>query len=936
MSLSPGTRLGSYEIVAPIGVGGMGEVYRAKDCRLGRSVALKALPEELFEDEERRQRFEREARLLATLNHPGIAAIYSFEEIPGTSPSSSRHVLSMEMVEGEDLAEKLLSGPLALEESLSLARQIAEALEVAHEKGIVHRDLKPANVKVTEEGKVKLLDFGLAKAIEGERNPSKGGSDGGMTRSPTLTARATAAGVILGTAAYMSPEQARGKAVDKRTDVWAFGCVLFEMLTGKRAFEGETVSDTIAAVLTREPDWSAFRAPVSSKVKELLRRCLQRDVKQRLRDIGDARIALDEELAATASLSSAGGATAPGSARLPSEKTQAAPSSTVGRSAPAFRERGSRKSFHLSWAIAAAFAAAAGVSTVLALRARSHEPRVFRATINPPPGTVFLVDTTQPGPPVLSPDGRTLAFTARGADGSIRLYVRSLDSMQARALSGTEGAQYPFWSPDSRFVAFFAQQKLKKIEASGGPPAVLCVTSDFPKGGAWSPKGVIVFAPGPTGGLSIVSEGGGEPKLLTKLDMKRGDNSHRNPSFLPDGRRFLFVARLNSAPTEGHQILVGSIDGGEPRPVVRSPAAAEYASGYLLYLRDRVLVAQRFDLDRLELTGEVRPLAENVTMLSGAAKALLSVSEAGVLVVGSGSVQYPGARLEWVDRAGKKLGELGDRALWDLAVISPDGKSVAGEAIDENVGTSDIWILDVGRGLRSRFTFDPGNDNVPCWSPDGRWLVYVGDRGSEHGLYRKPVTGSGDEELLFASKEIVLPTDVSPDGRTLAFKQLGETGYRIWMLPLTGERKPRLFLNTVFGDTDAVFSPDGHWVAYTSSETGQSQVYVTPFPDGGRKWQVSAKGDLVHPRWRQGGRELIFQDLRTNKLFAVTVTIAGGTPEFGPSEELFSATPPYAGLGARFDPSADGKKFLIVRPEETRESGSLTLIVNWTAELKGK
>ena len=446
MPLQSGSRLGPYEIAAPIGAGGMGEVWRARDTRVDRAVALKVLPEEFFESEERRGRFEREAKLLASLNHPGIATLYSFEEIPGSSSSSARHVLTMELVEGEDLGQRLAAGALPLEECLSVARQIAEALEAAHEKGIVHRDLKPANVKVTPDGRVKLLDFGLAKIFE----PEATASSPSISYSPTLTARATAAGVILGTAAYMSPEQARGKPVDKRTDVWAFGCVLYEMLAGKKAFEGETVSDTLAAILRGEPDWSALRAPTSSKVKEILRKCLRRDAKLRLRDIGDARLDLEEltaPAASQASLVSGGLASSPG-LQSPFEEKQAVPSPTVGRSAPAGVPRGSRKSlaFVLPWAIAAAFAAATGV---LALRPRASQP-IVRAAIPPPEGTTYWLDTVTPGPPVLSADGKAVAFSAREADGKVRLWVRSLAAGEAHVLSGTDGAQYPFWSPDGR------------------------------------------------------------------------------------------------------------------------------------------------------------------------------------------------------------------------------------------------------------------------------------------------------------------------------------------------------------------------------------------------------------------------------------------------------------------------------------------------------
>ncbi len=863
MTLAPFTKLGPYEVVSLLGAGGMGEVYRAKDPRLNREVAVKVLPEDLFEGEERRQRFEREAKLLATLNHPGIASIYSFEEIPSSSslsPSSSRHILVMELAAGEGLDRKISRGPLALEESLSLARQIAEALEAAHEKGIVHRDLKPANVVVSDEGRVKLLDFGLAKAFESEN-----GSSPEISHSPTLTARATAAGVILGTAAYMSPEQARGKPVDKRADVWAFGVVLFEMLAGKRLFQGETVSDTLAAVLREPVDFGQLPPSTPPSVRVLLERCLERDPKQRLQAIGESRIALERTIAGSSGV-------------LPAAFRETAPVARAGK-----------LPLYLSWALAVACAAAAGA---LALRPRGPDVRVYRATINPPEGTTFVFDTTQPGPPVLSPDGRRLAFTARGADSKVRLYVRALDSTEAQPLEGTEGAQYPFWSPDSRFVAFGADQKLKRIDASGGPPSTLCTTTDFPKGGSWSPAGVIVFAPAAGSALHIVSENGGESKPITKFDAKRGDNSHRMPFFLPDGKHFLFLARLSNAqPAEGNQVLVGSVDGGEPKAILRSSAAAEYASGRLLFLRDRALMAQSFDVARLALEGEAHPVAENVSMLAGAARALFSVSQNGVLVAQIGEAVVVGAQLEWTDRAGKVLGTLADRAPYDEVSVSPDARTVAVSAIDLKAGTHDIWLCDVGRNLKTRFTFEPGEELTPRWSPDGKLLAY---------------------------------TELGSD-----------TNFDVWILPLTGDRKPYPFLKTSFAESNAAFSPDGRWIAYNSNESGRTEVYVTPFPGPGRKWQVSVQGG-AYPSWREGGREILYQELQTNRVFSVPVALKGDTPDFGRAMPLFVATPPLAGIAARFDTTADGKKFILIRSNQTRDTGSLTLVVNWTGELRGK
>src|SRR5450631_4008866 len=577
MTIDAGTRLGPYEILAPLGAGGMGEVYLAKDARVDRTVALKVLPEEFFEDGERRARFEREAKLLASLNHPGIAILYSFEEISG------RHILSMELIEGEDLAQRIASGPLPLEETLSYARQIADALEAAHEKGIVHRDLKPANVKVTPDGKVKLLDFGLAKIFEGD--PAKPGSGAGVTESPTLTARGTAAGMILGTAAYMSPEQARGKAVDKRTDVWAFGCVLYEMLTGKRAFEGETVSDVLAAVLMREPDWTALPEQTPTAVRKILRRCLQRDARLRLHDIADARLDL-EELSGPASSSASG--------YSPFKENTSAPSLTVVRS---------RNSLYLSWAIAVAFAAIAGWA-LLRERPPASPARALKLAVIPPTGTVSS------GPIDLSPDGTQIAFTAAGPGGRKKLYVRSLDSLEAKALPGTDDADAPFFSPDGRSLGFFAGKRLKRIDIAGGPPRELAGAPDH-RGGSWGPQNVIIFAAEGGGPIYQIPAAGGAVKPVTTLDAAEKEVSHRWPRFLPDGKRFLFMSRRPTARIR-LAIEVASIDGGRRTRLADASTTGAYARGRLYFVRGISLLSQAFDVKSLAVSGDPAPVAEDI------------------------------------------------------------------------------------------------------------------------------------------------------------------------------------------------------------------------------------------------------------------------------------------------------------------------------------
>jgi eukaryotic-like serine/threonine-protein kinase len=908
----------------------MGEVYRARDPRLAREVAVKVLPEDFLEGEERKQRFEREARLLAALNHPGIAAIYSFEEIPGSSPSSpgssvTRHVLVMELVEGEDLAQRLTSGPLSLEESLSYAKQIAEALEAAHEKGIVHRDLKPSNVKITPEGRVKLLDFGLAKIFEAE--PS--GSSPSISYSPTLTARATAAGVILGTAAYMSPEQARGKTVDKRTDVWAFGCVLYEMLAGKRAFEGETVSDTLAAILRGEPDWAALPEQTPAAVRKILRRCLQRDARLRLHDIADARIELEESQGATSLASATGASSASG--QSPFEEKAAVPSPTVGRSDETRVERGSKKilSLVLPWAIAAAFAAAAGA---LALRSRAPEQRVFRSALPPPEGTTFWLESNGPGPAVVSPDGRQVAFTAADGAGKVNLYVRGLDSREARALSGAEGAQYPFWSPDGRALGFFVAGKLKTIEVAGGSPLALCAAPEG-KGGTWSQAGVIVFAPGPTSPLFKVSEKGGEATAITKLDAVRGDDSHRHPRFLSDGRHFLYIARSQKTAAEGHPILVASLDGGAEKTLLRSIFAASYASGQILYVRETTLMARPFDAARLSFTGDAVPVADKIlTPATGTAIAVFSASQNGVLVYQTARGEAT-TRLQWFTRDGKLDGVLGEPAAYRGAVLSPDGKQAVATIRDPATGTSDLWIFDIARGVRTRFTFDPGEDRDPLWSPDGGSVVFSSNRKGHLDLYRKALDGSAEEEVIFASEADKYPASWTAGGRTLLFfEDAKDSGIEIRTLALDGARKPESWLRTKFNEIPSQLSPDGRWLPFSSDESGRWEVYVTSFPRAGRKWQISAEGG-AYAFWSADGKEILYHDL-SGMIRAVAVSARGDSLEIGQSRPMFRAEGP-SPAGPAFSPTADHQRFLVVG-EGQKPNALLDLVVNWTADLRGK
>jgi Tol biopolymer transport system component/predicted Ser/Thr protein kinase len=867
-----------YRMIAKIGEGGMGEVYRALDTKLGREVAIKIIPETFARDADRMMRFAREARVLASLNHPHIAAIYGVEE----------RALVMELVEGPTLAERIAQGPIPVEEALPIARQIADALEYAHEKGVVHRDLKPANIKLTADGQAKVLDFGLAKALANE--PASGDNP---ADSPTLTMRATQAGIIMGTAAYMSPEQARGKTVDKRADIWAFGVVLYEMLTGAQLFDGETVSDTLAHVLTKEPDWD--RAP--AKTRRLLRECLAKDPKKRLRDIGDGWRLLEEPPVES-----------PSHSKLP-----------------------------LAAVAAAAMLVAAGLA-VVHFRETPPQPVPIRFQI-PAPDKANFGNFGM----ALSPDGRRLAFIANGADGRSMLWVRALDSLAAQALPGTEGAMFvPFWSPDSRFIGFTVAGKLNKIEASGGPPQALCEEPDLIVGGSWSRDGVIIFAT--PSGLFRVPQAGGVATKFKTADASQGESALIRPWFLPDGRHFLYVTTTHKA--EDSAIYLATLDGKERKRLVGTRYAGAYASpaadsenGHLLFLRAGTLMAQPLDAKRYELAGEPFPAAEQVgSMLQ---YGYFAVSANGVLAYRSGASQGL-MQLVWFDRAGKSLGTLGPHANYvGSLALSPDGKRVAVDEMDQ-AAKVDIRVLDVARAVPMKFTFE-GQDTGPTWSPDGSRLFFASTRGSTSDIYQKDSSGSGNAELLLKSGR---PEDWSPDGRYLLYSVYDpKTKGDLWVLPAQAGTpegsKPRPYLQTPFSEVQGKFSPDGRWIAYVSDESGPAhyQIYVQSFPAGAGKFLVSTGAGGKQPRWRRDGKELFYisADL---KLMAVDVKTAP-TFEAGTPKALFDPRI----LGRRnfgfprydYDVAADGKRFLVNSVSTTPESSApepITVVVNWLAALK--
>jgi len=941
-----GQTLSHYRIAEKLGEGGMGVVYRARDEHLNRDVAIKVLPEEFAQDAERLARFRREAQLLASLNHPNIAAIYGLEEQDGL------RYLVLEYVPGQTLAERIgtsapaggrtrgsahtgAAGPggphgrgapmcapsagqrrgpaataLPVDEALEICKQIAEALEAAHEKGIIHRDLKPANVKVTPEGKVKVLDFGLAKAMEAE------GSAADLSKSPTISAVASRAGVILGTAAYMSPEQARGKAVDKRTDIWAFGCVLYECLSGKQAFGGESITDAMAAIIKNEPEWSALPAETPVAVRTLLRRCLQKDPRERLRDAGDALLELVGAVPR--------GGTAPTG---PADEAVPPPAAVA-------RPRA------LPWVVAALLAVIA-IALVLALvhfREAPPEQRVMKFTLLPPDKTTF-------GAIAVSPDGRRVAFTTRDASRRTQLWVRALEALAAQPLAGTEGASYPFWSPDSRGIGFFAEGKLKKIEASGGPPQTLANAPNG-RGGTWNRDGLIVFAPSTISPLVQVSAAGGEPKPTTELDASRQEVSHRWPQFLPDGRRFLHF--IVSSQPEHQGIYLGSLDSKEmdskKTPLVATDSSAAYAGpasgpGYLLFVREGSLMAQRFDPGKLKLSGEAFPVAEPVGVDAGLQHGRFSVSESGVLVydsIGGGNRQ-----LVWFHRSGKPLASVEPPGAYWIVDFSPNGRRVAASRNDPQTNNLDIWLFDLARGSSSRFTFHPAGEGAPVWSPDGSRIAFFSSRNGPWNLYQKAASGAGEEEFLLKTSANQYPTDWSRDGRFLLYTEEDpKTGADLWVLPMAeqkknAERKPILVLRTEFAERNGRFSPDGKWVAYDSNESGRYEIYVRAFSPGqpgtGGKWPVSTGGGQ-DPRWRRDGKELFYL-APDRKLMAVEVKTGSGF-EAGIPRPLFQTPVFTAAYAGRYAVTADGQRFLINSEAEGAAGEPATVILNWPATLK--
>jgi serine/threonine protein kinase len=806
----------------------------------------------------------------------------------------------MELVEGPTLADRITQGSIPLEEALIIAKQIADALEAAHDRGVVHRDLKPANIKLRPDGTVKVLDFGLAKVLTAD---GSGTVASPLSNSPTITSPAmmTGVGIILGTAPYMSPEQATGRPADKRSDTWAFGCVLYEMLTGARAFPGDDVSDTLAAVLRGEPDWRTLPAGTPVSIRRLLRRCLEKDPKRRLADAADARLEIDDALLS------------PG----PDAQTDAPP-------------RRPRREL-VAWSLLAIVSALAAILGWIALdRTAPTEERTVRATMLLPDNWSSL-GINPSSRMAVSPDGRRLAFAARGPDRRTMLWVRNLDSSTAHALQGTEGAVLPFWSPDSMSLGFFAAGKLKKIDAAGGLAVTLCDAptnpGEAPLGGTWNRDGVILFASAGAG-LQRVSASGGTPVTVTTL--RSQEDAHQLPFFLPDGQHFLYRVMTGTSGTvrAGTEIRVGSLVSTEIRTLLKGVSPAIYAQGHLLFGRDESLMAQAFDPQRLEVSGEPVPLAQQVLSPSG--YSAFSASENGVLVYQDATIASP-SRLVWVDRHGKELVTLGEEALYADVQLASDGKrAVVSLPLADN-NSRDIWIFDLTRGFPTRFTFDAADEFTAIWSPDDGRVVFNSRRGGRLNLFEKASTMVGDETLLLADSDDKFPLSWSPDGRFILYSASGSGEEGLWILPLFGDRKPFPFARSTFSETSGQFSPDGKWIAYRSTESGRPEIWAAPFPGPGKRTQIST-GGASYPRWRRDGRELYYVDADA-RLIAAQVNAEASELQVAAVRPLFDSRAKLI-LRYPYDVSADGQRFLINRVSGQESPGPITLVVNWPALLK--
>ncbi len=908
MRLESGTHLGPYEILAPLGAGGMGEVYRARDTRLGREVAVKVLPERLISSPDFRQRFEREARAISSLQHPHICVLHDVGR-----DEAAGEFLVMELLEGETVAERLKRGMLPLQELLKIGMEMADALDKAHRKGVMHRDLKPGNIMLTKSGS-KLMDFGLAK-------PAALGAAGGAGTAPLLSAAVTAdgaspsspitsAGVIVGTIQYMSPEQIEGKEADARSDIFAFGATLYEMATGVHAFQGKSQISVASAILEKDPEpISKIQPLVPAALDRVVAQCLAKDPEGRFQCAHD--VGLELKWISEAALT------------LVSDQR-----ADIGRQRPPLQRA-------LPWAgmaVLAVIAAVFAIGYVL----RAPEPgRAIVSEVSSPANANFAFGGNVAGPPVVSPDGQRLAFAAIGSDRKQRLWVRPLNAATAQPLEGTDGATFPFWSPDSHSLGYFANGKLNRIDASGGPSLGIADAANS-RGGSWAADGTILFAPDTVSPIYRVSASGGIPQPVTKLNASRQEITHRWPQFLPDGKHFLFYAHGNVS--QNNAAYAASLDGGEPAMLVRGESNAVYAPpGYLLFVRQGTLMAQGFDAGSLRLIGEAMPLAERAEVDSVVWRAVFAVSENGLLAYQAGNAVGENGQLLWFDRGGKQIGETGTPGYFTAASLSPDGRKLAAEIGAPGGSGFNIWVFDLARGVRTRLTFSPGIDAGPSWSPDGKTIVFASDQNGQFHLYQKAADGTGDTLPLVVDDALKNNPSFSSDGRYVIFERLAAatTGHlEIWALPLFGDRKAfPVIQSSQFNVSGPALSPDGKWLAYASHESGMDQIYVVPFGHGSGKWQVSITGGTI-PRWRHDGRELFYVSL-DNKIMSAEISEQGAGLAIGKVAPLFQTNPVFSShVHWTYDVSADGKQFVVATQGAQKTTEPLRLVVNWPGLLE--
>lgn len=897
-----GSTISHYKIVEKLGEGGMGVVYKAEDTKLDRFVALKFLPPHLHASDQDKMRFTHEAKAAAALNHPNVCSIIDIQDHDG------QMFIVMEFVDGQTLRQKRES--INYKQAIDIGIQIADGLAAAHEKGIVHRDIKPENIMLRKDGIAQIMDFGLAK----------------LRASGSKITRLTKEGSTVGTAGYMSPEQVQGQDSDHRSDIFSYGVLLYELLTGQLPFKGVHETAIAYEIVNVDPaPISSLKPEIDPNLDAIVLQCLEKDPRERNQSI--AQVSLDlKRYRRESSRQKLSRITAAPAVRPPGQTQNDIAASFTQPSSDAGRSITGKKGW-IPWSVAIFSLLLLAALAAIHFNETQQEVQSISASITPPSGTSF--NNTIGGHMALSPDGTMLALVAADSAGNTSMWVRPLSSLLARQLSETDGAQFPFWSPDNKFIGFFAGGKLKKVSALGGPTVVIC---DAPngRGGTWNQDGIIVFAPTfDFTGLQKVSAAGGAPAPATRLDTTRNESNHRWPHFLPDGKHFIYTTQGGARTSEyTGSIFVSSLDGSIDKLLIKVSSNMAYSDGYLLYVRQKSVLAHPFDLTKLELFGDANPVVGKVEFSGDKSRGVFSVSNNGIM-----TYQVPGntaGMLSLCDRTGKKLGDVGGgRAMSNGARFSPDGTKIAFDSPDPESNFSDIWLYDIARMTSTRITFDPSAEWQPIWSPDGKKVVYSTDRMGS-GLFMKNSDGTESERELLKTRATNAPTDWSPDGRYIVYLTINEnTGADLMAIPIGGEGKPIPFANTKFSEDNARISPDGHWVVYNSDESGKNEIYARPFPSGGGKWQVSSSGGSF-PMWGPDGQE-IFYNQTAGVLMSVPVKAAGSVFSVGTPRKLFEI--PRCTI---FDISTDGKQFLIAAITGLEANQPITLVANWDKELKNK